>query len=205
MYPDQNQNQPEYSIDYLNEIAPQPQKKGMGNRMFFLIIGIGVILAAIVGILTLFNGANGPTQKMQTLAARLTTLQDIADKAQKNIKSGPLRNTNSNLSITLTNTNRDIVDPLSKNGVDVKKIDKNITTKENGDALRSTLEDARLNAVFDRTYAREMNYQLETLTALMKEIYGSTGSESLKTFLDTTNKNLTPIKKELATFNSATE
>lgn len=205
MNPDQNQNPNQYSIDYLNQIAPEPPKKGMSSRLFVFVIGGALLLAAIVGVLSLFNGSNSPTQKMQTLAARLETLQKISDESQKRIKSGTLRNTNSNLSIFLTNTNRDIVDPFSKNGVNVEKIDKAIATKEDGEKLRSTLEDARLNAVFDRTYAREMNYQLETITGLMKDLYSTTKSSALKKFLENTDANLRPIKEELSSFNNTTE
>jgi outer membrane murein-binding lipoprotein Lpp len=199
MNPDQNP----YPVDYLNQIAPEQPKQGMNNKMFFLLIGGGLLVAAVVGILALSGGSNGPTQKMQRLAARLTTLQTVASDAQRNIKSGQLRSTNSTLTIFLTNANRDIAEPLSKNSVDIKKIDTKITASENGEKLKTTLEDARLNATFDRTYAREMSYQLETVAALMKDIYTNTNSKSLKTFLEATDTNLQPIKLQLAEFNAA--
>jgi hypothetical protein len=82
MNPDQNQ----YSIDYLNQIAPQPKKPGINNTLFLAIIGGAVVVALIVGALMLSKGT-GPTQKMEMLAARLTTLQTISTKAQTNIKS----------------------------------------------------------------------------------------------------------------------
>ncbi len=199
MNPDQNP----YPIDYLNQIAPEQPKTGMNNKLFFMLIGGGLLVAIIVGILALTTGGNGPTQKMQTLSARLTTLQKVSSDSQKTIKSGTLRSTNSTLTILLTNANRDIAEPLSKNGVDVKKIDKSIQTKENGSKLTEELEDARLNAIFDRVYAREMSYQLETVTALMKQIYNSTGSKSLKEYLEATDTNLQPVMKQLADFNAA--
>lgn len=201
MDPTNSPNQSPYSIDYLNQIAPETKKPGMSNKLFLFAIGGGLLLAIIVGILALSSGS-GPTQKMQTLAARLTTLQTISDKAQKNIKSGDLRSTNSGLTILLTNANRDIVEPLAKNSVDIKKIDKTIATKEDGSKLTQTLEDARLNAVYDRTYAREMSYQLDTVAALMKELYTSSNSKSFKEYLVETDKNLQPIKKQFYEFNA---
>lgn len=199
MNPEQNQ----YPIDYLNQIAPEAPKQGMNNKVFFMLIGGGLLVAAVVGFLMLTSGSSGPTQKMQTLAARMTTLQAISSDAQKNIKNGQLRSTNSTLAIFLTNANRDIAEPLKNNSVDIKKIDKTIQTKENGEKLKQTLEDARLNAVFDRVYAREMSYQLDTVAALMSDIYDSTNSKSLKEFLKTTDDNLQPIIKQLADFNAA--
>lgn len=213
MYPDPNQNQPQYpggpqpqpqySIDYLNQIAPQQQKPGLSNKLFLLIVGGGVLLAAIVGLLMLTSNSNGPTQKMQRLAARLQTLEQISNKAQPFIKSGVLRGTNSNLGIFLTNANRDIAEPLKTNGVDVKKLNKDIAAKEKGDKLTQTLEDARLNATYDRTYAREMGYQLETTELLMEDIYDATKSKSLREFLVNTDDNLKPIRKQLTDFNAA--
>jgi hypothetical protein len=199
MYPNENQ----YSIDYLNQIAPGPKKPGLSNKLFFLLIGGGLLIAIIVGI-ALLSGGTSNTTRLETLAARLQTLQTISTASQKNLKSGMLRSTNSNLSIFLTNANRDISTPLSINGVNIKKLDKNIVASENGAPLTARLEDARLNAVFDITYAREMNYQLATVAGLMKEIYSSTKSKSLKDFLVATDDNLQPIKKQLADFNGTT-
>ncbi len=195
---------PQYSIDYLNQIAPEAKKPGLDNRMFLFIIGGGLVLAAIVGMLTLFSGGNGPTEKMQTLAARMATLQTVTEKSQKNIKSNALRSTNSSLNIFLTDANHDIAEPLMNNGVDVKKIDKKIETAEKGEELTKKLEDARLNAVFDRVYAREMSYQLSTVESLMNSIYRQTKSKSLKAFLKETDGNIAPIIKQLDGFNATT-
>lgn len=219
MYPDPNQNQqqqqppqpappssvppaqPQYSIDYLNQIAPPPQKQGMSNRLFMMVIGGGVLLAVIVGLMMLSSGGSGPTQKMQTLAARVQTLEKITSGAQRNIKSNDLRGANSNLSIFLANTDQGMTAPLEKNGVSVTKLDKTIVAAEKGDDLSAKLEDARLNAVFDRTYAREMSYQLTALENLMNSIYKSTGSKSMKSFLQTTEDSLVPIRKQFNSFN----
>jgi hypothetical protein len=203
MDPNQNPNQNTYSIDYLNQIAPQEKKPGMSNKLFLFIAAGGLLLAIIAGIFILSGaGSAGPTQKMKTLSARLTGLQTISDKAQKNIKNGELRSANSSLTIFLTGANAAIVTPLSKNGIDVKKIDKAIIAKESGAALTKKLEDARLNAVYDRTYAREMGYQLDTIASLMKDILQSTNSASLKEFLIKTDTNLLPIKKEFKEFSA---
>lgn len=202
---DQNdQNQQQYPVDYLNQIATQPQKKGLADRRFLMIIGGGVVLV-LIAIILMFasSGSGGPKEKMQTLAARLQTLQTISRDAQKNIKNGDLRSTNSNLSIFLTNTNRDIVEPLAANGVEVGKLEEKIVAQESGEELIADLEDARLNAIFDRTYAREMSYQLDTVDVLIREIYNSTNSASFKTFLENTNKNLEPLRQQFSDFNAA--
>lgn len=219
MYPGQDQNQqyqpptqqpapapqgPQYSIDYLNQIAPKPQKQGLNNKLFLALIGGGLLIALIVLVLTLTNSGSGPTQKMETFAARVQSLEKITADAQINIKSNDLRGTNSNLSLFLTNTDQGMTTPLKNNNVDVQNLDPTIlaSVKSDGDALTAKLEDARLNAVFDRTYAQEMIYQLSTLHTLMSSIYLSSNSKSLKDFLQTTDQTLTPIQKQLEAFNA---
>jgi hypothetical protein len=194
-------NQPQYSIDYLNNIAPAPQKPGINKRLLILVAGGGVILLIILGSIfaALLNGG-GSGDKLQTLAARLQTLQTVAHDAQVNIKSNDLRTTNSSLDIYLTNANRDIATPLESRGVNPEKLDKSIVAREAGTELTDALEDARLNAVYDRTYAREMSYQLATVTALIADIDTSTNDSALKKYLETTRANLTPIEEQLANF-----
>lgn len=196
--------QTEYPIDYLNQIAPEQQKPGLSGKWVLLLIGVGVVAVIFIAIF-LLSSAGGSTQKLQTLTARMQTLQKISEGAEKNIKSGSLRSTNSTLSIFLTNANKDIEKPLANNGIKPKSLDKSIVKKEDGAKVSAALEDARLNATFDRTYAREMGFQLETLAGLMKEIYTTTKSKSLKEFLVSTDTNLTPIRKQLTDFNSASE
>lgn len=196
MNPDQNP----YPVDYLNQIAPEQPKQGMNNKLFFLLIGGGLLIAIVVGILALTSNNNGPTQKMQRLAARLTTLQTIASDAQRNIKSGQLRSTNSTLTIFLTNANRDIVEPLKANNIDAKKLDSSIVAKESGDELTQKFEDARLNAVLDRTYSREMTYQLQTVSVLIRDIYEATNNKSFKEYLEKIDADLQPLIKQFSDF-----
>ena len=204
MYPDSNPTPA--PIDYLNQIAPAPKKPGINKRtLVLLIVGIGAILALVTAFVIFAGGkAAGPTNTSQTLAARLQEMQIIADKSQKNIKSSELRGINSNLIIFLTNANRDIAAPLTASGIDSKKLDKAIVTKEKADPIAADLEDARLNAVFDDTYAREMSYKLTTISLLMEDIYSRTKSSSMEKFLLATDENLQPIKEQLDTFNSTT-
>lgn len=214
MYPDPNQNQQQpqpptpqpvqppaqYSIDYLNQIAPKPPKKGFNNRILLFAAGGGILLILIVGILSFLSSGSTPTTNMETLSARLTTLTKITKDSQKNIKSNQLAGINSNLSIFLTNADHDIITPLKNNGINPDNIDKTITTAENGSALSAKLDDARLNAIFDRTYAHEMSYQLATVHSLMQIIYNATKSSSMKSFLQTSDTNLSTIKKQLDDF-----
>lgn len=197
MDPSQNQ----YPIDYLNQIAPAPQKTGPSRNVFMILAGLGVFAFIIISLVVFSNLSSGPTNDMQHLAARLATLKTVATTAQPIIKSSQLRSTNGSLSVTLTNASRDIVQPLASVGVDATKLDKTIVAQENGDKLSATLEDARLNAVYDGAYAREMSYQLGTTLSLMNKIYTSSPNKQIKEYLIATDKNFEPLKKQFDDFN----
>ena len=199
-----NPEVPQLPIDYLNQIAPAQQKPKVNKRaLLFMVLLIGGVLAIVVSFLVFIsNHSGGPKADMQTLTIRMQALQKISDSSQKNIKSSELRSINSNLRSLLSNANRDIVAPLEANKVDVKKLDKSLVAKEKTDTLAADLEEARLNATFDDTYAREMSFKLSTLSILMESIYNSSSSKSMKEFLVATDDNLQHIKTQLEEFNS---
>lgn len=208
MYPNQQPQQPAPTpppIDYLNQIAPQQPKKPLFTFGIKQLIVIGVILVVLVIVIasvanSIASSKRGP---LEHLAARLAATQTIAENAQPNLKSSELRSLNSNLKLYLTNTNRDVAAPLLSADIKVNKLSKDVLKDESTAALAGRLEDARLNAVFDRTYAREMAYQLGTLMTLMNQIYNSTGNTQIKTFLQSAYSSLKPTQASFANFTAA--
>jgi len=198
-----NPNQPTYSVDYLNQIAPQAPKKNVLTRLQIIIIAAvgGIVLLTIILSLVLASSHN--VEPTKQLAARLQSTEIIVGNAQIKLKSSQLRTLNSNLKIYLTNTNRDISAPLLQVGINVAQLDKKLVASEAGTDIVNRLEDARLNAVYDRTYAREIAYQLDTIVTLMRQVNNSTNNQSLKTFLANAYTNLEPTQKQFAQFNAA--
>ena len=191
--------------DYLNQIAPQAPKKpifSFGIKQI-LIIGTALVVLVIILAVIVGNVANSKKDPLEHLSARLTATQAVVTAAQPNLKSSELRSLNSNLNLYMTNTNRDITAPLTAAGINTKKLDKTIVTSESTTALSARLENARLNAVFDRTYAREMAYQLSTTMTLMNKIYTSTSNTDLKIFLKSAYDNLKPTQDSFANFTAA--
>lgn len=208
MYPNQpSAPQAPIPTDYLNQIAPQAPKKPMfsfGLKQVIMIGGALVILVIILAIIVnVFAG--GKTDPVQHLSARLTATQTVVTAAQGNLKSSKLRSVNSNLNLFLTNTNRDILVPLNAMHVDTTKLSKSIVTSESTTALSARLEDARLNATFDSTYAREMAYQLGNTMTLMNQIYKSTSNAELKVFLKSAYTSLTPTQQSFADYSTASD
>jgi hypothetical protein len=192
--------------DYLNQIAPQAPKSSPFklNLKTIIILGAALILLVIIIAVTLSAVVNSQRQPLQQLSARLSSIQVIADKAQPNLKGSQLRSTNSNLRIFLTNTNRDIDQPLLAAGVSTDKIPASILSKESSDGILERLEDARLNAVYDRTYIREMRFILSNTLALMTQIESSTSSAELRTFLSAAKKDLEQLQASFETLDSST-
>lgn len=191
-------------VDYLNQIAPQkPSSKWLkpGPQLFLIIGAILVVFVIILSVVLGIISAN--TRKpLQQLSARLSATATVVDDWQKEIKSSQLRSLNSNLKLYLTNINRDIAAPMKQSGVDVAKLSDSILQEESTDQLNQRLEDARLNGIFDRVYAREMAYRLDTILALMRQINSSTGNNSLKQFLSDSYDSLQPAQESFAEFNA---
>lgn len=202
---DPNQPQSNVSMDYLNQIAPKaPKSKIPLSRKQLIIVGILGLAILIVMILVIIVGGGGSSNSTVQLAARLIGTETIANDATPKLKSTNLRVLNSNLKIYLTNTNRDIAAPLAKEGVTVSKLDKALLAKESGSDITLRLEDARLNGIYDRTYAREIAYRLATIVALMNKIEESTSNQSLRTFITNALTNLQPTQKAFTDFNETT-
>ena len=203
MNPDQN------PLDYLNQIAPVKQRKDFLRtlRPVHYIIGIVLVLILLIVVVSLLaNAANAPKVQLQRLAARLQATTTIAQNANANIRDGNLEVINSNLQIYLTNMNQAIIKPMAAVGVNAKSLPSNIVASEKDPGqITEELTNAHLSGTFDSTYARDMAYQLATTMTLMKEIYQSTPSSSLKSFLETSYNNLQPTQQSFASFTTTTE
>lgn len=196
------QQQPPYQnadVDYLNTIAPQTPVKTINP---FILWG-GIIAALLLVVLTVAGIANSGTGT-ETLLARVgatsSNLKELTDDATDSMQSSDLRSLNSNLSLVLANTNRDLSEPLAAKKINIENAKKNKAVAEVAqeyNEIRERLEDARLNGLYDRTYTREIIYQLKTLSSYMGQLYESTKDDELKTILDSNNENLIVLLDEL--------
>lgn len=200
-----NDNQSTNSVDYLNQIAPQPSKKiDLFRKKPIMIGGIAIgVLVVFVLFGAISSVLSSGTTSLKTLAARLDSTESTVSLAANNLKSTKLRALNSNLKIYLTNTIRDLTPILAAKNIEFKNIDKQILAGESNTKMLATLEDARLNAIYDRIYANEMATQLDKVVLLMRQINGSTNDKDLKDFLNSAYKNLEPTQKQFSEYNAA--
>jgi predicted outer membrane protein len=193
--------------NYLDEIAPQAVKRSFVIGKTRLIILIGILAVIVLCILVAVANQIGAsrTQPWERLTARLTTTSKIADSSEGKIKNSQLRSINSSVKISLTNTQRDLVKPLTTIGIKSEKLNPSIVRSESSEKMLARLEDARLNAKYDSTYAREMSFQLANLLTLLQQLYSSSSNVANKSFLQTTYNNFAPVQKSLAEFSASNE
>jgi len=201
MYPNENQPTPPPE-DYLNQIAPKIIKKTDILRNKLIIIG-GISIVVVLIAIIIANIVSGMVNQTEQLAARLLSTEVILNNATSKTKSTQLRTSNGNLKLYLTNTIRDITPILKKEAVNINNLNKKIKVIESNTTVLSTLEDARLNATYDRVYAREMSYKLDTIITLMDQIQKRSSDKAMKTFLQDAIINLKPIQTQFADFNAA--
>lgn len=197
------QQQPQLPSDYLNQIATPTQVKTLNPLVLWGMI-VGVLVLAIAVVVGVSSSSAGPSgSSLASVGARLQNLETVSEKAQKNIQSSQLRTLNSNLNLSLTNTNRDLATPLKSQDINLKdkKSSAIKSATSQSEALQKRLEDARLNAVYDRTYAREMLYELRTITSDMAVLYKKSRDKELRETLDTANNNFLPVIERLSGFN----
>lgn len=194
-------------LDYLNEIAPQAPKKPVFTLNFRTILLLGLVFVVIVIIIANIGAAlsNATKTPWQQYAARLTATTEIVDSSSGKIKNSQLRSLNSDLKLYLTNTQRDLATPLKQLGINPTKLPDSITKKESSAAILERLENGRLNAKYDSTYAREMSYQLATTLALLQQLYKTNVGPQTKQFLKSSYDNLAPTYKTVSEFSASNE
>ncbi|MDD3035741.1 MAG: hypothetical protein PHO93_02370 [Candidatus Saccharimonadaceae bacterium] len=202
MQPENNQYFP--PLDYLDQIAPKSVKQPNFIQRKPIVFAVILLIVAffsmtLIGVLT-----PNKTKPTQQLAARLITTKEVTEDSAKKIKSNQLRAINSNLKTNLLNMVNNITTLLAEQKININKLDKKILTSESNVDLLKTLEEARLNAVYDQTYTREMVYRISTILSLMDRINDDTNSKSMKDFINDATKNLEAIKKQLSEFDFST-
>lgn len=206
MQPDNQPQQPQFSSDYLNQIAAPAQVKTLSPFVLWgIIAGALILIVTIVIFISSASGSGTSTSSLSSVAAKIAGLKVLTETEQDNIQSTELRTLGSSLTLTLTNANRDLEEPLKTNKISLKskKVPAINAVNKDLEEMTGRLEDARLNAVFDRTYAREMTFALKTLRSDMSTLYKNTKSKKLKTALETADANIKPISEEFASFNAS--
>lgn len=201
MYPNQSPAPIPTPATYLDEIAAPSTQPTMNPVLLWALIGGAILTIIIVGMMIL-NGGPSQTDRLKQFVYRVDALQQLSVDNAKNIQDSKLLAANAQMSSVLRGISQQSAEPLAKNGVkQLQKAPKDSPVTAEYAELATTLDDARLNVVFDRTYSREVTYQLRTLQAEATALYKNTRSKSLKSYLETADTNLKSLESQFATFN----
>jgi len=197
-----NGQSPEYSIDYLNQIAPKEQR--VVNRFaVFGLIGGGIIAAVFALILITASGGPSANDQLIPISARIATLQSVTKTEQTHLAEDQISQANAALSSSLssmtTSMNTILTERKLKNdaGSSTSKTEKTYATK-----LTTTLENAYQRGTLDRTYTSQMTYELTVLRSRIAKLKQTTGSKELLSFCDTALSNIDLVLKAYSTFDA---
>lgn len=191
----------ETPLEYLNSISAPAQTKTINPLFLWLGIGGFLVLIIVLGASLLFGGKETVAERFNAVSYRIESVQDLTKTSSKKIKSSQLLAANGSLSTILNGANAELqqLNPSpSKKPVKLQK-DSPLVTEFS--TVTAKLEDARLNARFDTSYAREMSYQISKIMSENKVIGDETRSAPLKEYLETLNKDLAGLNKQFAAFN----
>ena len=194
----------QYSVDYLNQIAPREQKTVNRFAVFGL---IGGVLMALVAAIVIMANAGGPdfSSQAKSIQSRITTLQTVADAEQPNLKENAISEANSALSSALTSMNADLTALMKTKGIKASsKSSATITKSEKAyaDALQKKLDDSYQRGTLDRTYTTQMTYELTLLRSKLLKLKNTANSKSVTAFCNTAVTNIETVLKAYSNFSA---
>ena len=189
------------NIDYLNKISSENQHEKSSDSLFsskplkFGLIAVAVLALFILIFGALSNSTGKEKSVFERLNLRLTNVNSSITTYNKSVKSSALRSSGVSLASILEATSLSLTPFYEKYELDAKKPSEKISAGETAllDSLNLELENGKLNGILDRTYAREMTYQISLLLSLEVELYEKTKDEALKAALESSYTNLETI------------
>lgn len=194
----------QYSVDYLNQMSTgvkQPLDKK------FIYLGAGLALALMLAAALLFMRPKTVSDDVPVkLFTTMVDTEKSTARSGKLIKSSRLSSINGNIRTLLTNAQRDMDEPLTKSGQKTSSL-KSAAIKPpyHDDKFAGALEDARLNAVYDRVYANEINTKLKYIVVYMESIKKSNRSQSMQVFVDKNLPSFQTLQKSVEDYQASEE
>ena len=200
---------------YLKQISAKPTHKSLSAKntnkfftpnMIKLFIGGAIAIVLLIVVINIL-GASAARAKVltETLYTRLTSLSKQGgptDKYGKLLSSSSLRALSGNLRTNLSNISRDLEGLLPELQIDRSKISSGVTKDEEAHLtdLNTVLEKARLNALLDRVYSREITLQIAQILSIESELYERTTNRALQDLLHRSTTNLRLLEIEFTDF-----
>ena len=188
--------------DYLDQIAAQPRTDTMSPLMLWGLIGGGLLIAVFFVVILFSSSGPSKTERFTGYVQRVQSLRSVVSDSAQTIQSSQLRSHNSTLGTLLGGAEQGATTFIGQYDLkEMPEIAEGSSLAIEFSELTSTLDDARLNAVFDRTYAREMAWQLGQLRSELQILYDGARDNDFQEYLVETDKNIEPLVKRFSEFN----
>lgn len=187
------------NLSYRDEMPPVPEKKKVkliefnSRTLLFIGIGVGVVILGI--LLLIWANSGGVNTQLQHLSARLDTMQTIANESDRSIRNPDLRKFNSDLRLLTTGNINKLRDPMA--AVGMTQVSDGVRAQEADTATIERLERAKSGGDFDIVYARVTEQKIDTIIALIREIYDESGNNNLREALSESYADFATLKQEL--------
>ena len=199
---------------YLNQISAssRPTQKSTISNLFSSpltkVLAIGVVALIIILIVGSIIGGGNDNTKNKTIALSLHTdnLLITINEYQPAVKSSNLRSSSASLYSILGSTSSALTTYLTtKYNLKEKDIDEKLLSTETAlyDSLNVDLAEAKINGLLDRTYARQMAYEISVIMNREAEIYKNMKDEGLKTSLLTSYDSLEKLYNDFDSFSES--
>lgn len=195
----------QYSVDYLDQMAVGGGSQAPDKKLIYLGAGLGaaLILAAAMFFLRPQSATDNTPVKLYTT---LVDTEKSTVNSARLLKSSKLSSINGNVRTSLTNAQRDMEEPLKNMGQKPPALRASAIKKPYHDEkFAAALEDARLNAVYDRVYANEINTKLRYIIIYMESIKKSNNSKSMQTFVDKNLPSFQTLQKSVEEYQKSEE
>lgn len=206
------------NLAYLNQISqstrPAKPKAGSQSNLPVLItkIAAGAILAfiALLVIGNMIGSASGKAIDLsRQIYVRSTNLQSTLKDYDKQLKSSKLRSIGSALSGTLTNTTNQLSTYLKKDESAKSPLEpKESTVAEEAELssnLNTSLNNAKLNGILDRSYTNQIQLQVSLLMSLGSELLARTKDPELERIVTDMNTSLQTVHDSLAAYSETNQ
>lgn len=198
-----DQQREQFSIDYLNKIAPKEQKT-VNRFAVFGLIG-AVIFSAIFGVilLSISNSGTDANSMIPKLDARIQSLKTATAAQQTHLTETEIYEVNASLTSALGSMDAEL-QAVMKDRKLKKLSDKTAVANEKAylATLTKTLDDAYQRGTLDRTYVAQMNYQLSLLRGQIIKLKKASSSNTIRTFSDNSLKSIDITLKSYANFSA---
>lgn len=193
-------NEANYSIDYLNQIAPKETKAV--NRFAVIALIAGVLISALFGMIIISNsGGPSANEQLPPLSLRITTLKSVTAAQQKHLNENQINEANAALNSSLTTMSADL--QVIMKDRKLKSSEKSASAKAEttySEALSKTLDDSYQRGTLDRTYTSQMTYELTVLKSKLATLKRSTRNKELTEFATSSTADIDTVLKAYSSF-----